>query len=860
MKTVPYVRSLPLAKSVGTEQREGEAEVPFSATVAGHLRDVLTAAEKTLEHTAAAQLAALGLPNDPWEGRLRRCVRLAAAIHDLGKTNVEHFQRMIHASWERHSQALRHEWATLLALDGLHGVGGWGDWLRPAVESEQEWRVVRWAVAGHHPKYGRGAPPEIGEGPATLTLPLSHRDLRTIAGWLAETFGLDGLPPVDDLAFDLNPFGGDLDPLQEAHWADEDAFDAWDDAPDGEEWRRFVGAVKDTLVAADVAGSALARHDGADPLGWIDQVLAPNALPGAAAYREIVRYRLKPSAADPPADKAIDDRLRDFQRRTAESPARVTFLKAGCGTGKTLAAYRWAERRCERAGRGMRLFVCYPTTGTGTEGFRDYLADPELIRLAKESDSPLLTNLVHSRREADFAPDLELLENVAEDRNTAVARLESLETWRTPVVACTVDAVLGVIQNNRRGLFSWPVLAQAAFVFDEIHAYDAKLFDALLHFLEHVRGVPVLLMTASLPTGRLAAIKAVLRKTAAARGASAEDEFLTVPGDEPLSDLETIKTAPRYRPPPPPPENLPAQKKEAKAAKEAAFDAVKQELAGGRRALVVVNTVRRAMELTGPGGPLAGLSAELYHSRFKYEDRVKRHQRVVADFQQKEAPALAVCTQVAEMSLDLSATLLVTELAPVPALIQRLGRLNRGANPASPARFLVIEPESWDGTFSPLPYEPEEMKAALAWLALLRAEHGNGPLSQRQLAEAWQALDDSKPEARSSCAWLDGGPSTPVLELREGSPSMTVLLEEDVAGNDEPDVDVARLSLPMPVRPEAGLWQAKVDGDPKRPRTVKGVPVAAADAIVYCKTRGAVWADEADGSAKKPSVRKGGRS
>lgn len=33
----------------------------------------------------------------------------------------------------------------------------------------------------------------------------------------------------------------------------------------------------------------------------------------------------------------------------------------------------------------------------------------------------------------------------------------------------------------------------------------------------------------------------------------------------------------------------------------------------------------------------------------------------------------------AEMSLDLSATLLVTDLAPVPALIQRLGRLNRRA-------------------------------------------------------------------------------------------------------------------------------------------------------------------------------------
>ncbi len=48
--------------------------------------------------------------------------------------------------------------------------------------------------------------------------------------------------------------------------------------------------------------------------------------------------------------------------------------------------------------------------------------------------------------------------------------------------------------------------------------------------------------------------------------------------------------------------------------------------------------------------------------------------------------ALAVTTQVAEMSLDISADLLVTDLAPVPALIQRLGRLNRRARAGDATR------------------------------------------------------------------------------------------------------------------------------------------------------------------------------
>ncbi|MCZ2207887.1 CRISPR-associated helicase Cas3', partial [Cylindrospermopsis raciborskii] len=67
----------------------------------------------------------------------------------------------------------------------------------------------------------------------------------------------------------------------------------------------------------------------------------------------------------------------------------------------------------------------------------------------------------------------------------------------------------------------------------------------------------------------------------------------------------------------------------------------------------------------------------LYHSRFIYKDRFKRHREVIDAFKDSVLPVILVATQVAEMSLDLSADLLITQLANVPALIQRLGRLNR---------------------------------------------------------------------------------------------------------------------------------------------------------------------------------------
>ena len=83
----------------------------------------------------------------------------------------------------------------------------------------------------------------------------------------------------------------------------------------------------------------------------------------------------------------------------------------------------------------------------------------------------------------------------------------ALDHWSTPLVSCTVDTVLGLVQNNRRGIYLWPSVAGAAVVFDEIHSYDDDLFGALLRFLRDVRGIPCLLMTASLPDWRLQRIK-----------------------------------------------------------------------------------------------------------------------------------------------------------------------------------------------------------------------------------------------------------------------------------------------------------------------------------------------------------------
>ncbi len=87
---------------------------------------------------------------------------------------------------------------------------------------------------------------------------------------------------------------------------------------------------------------------------------------------------------------------------------------------------------------------------------------------------------------------------------------------------------------------------------------------------------------------------------------------------------------------------------------------VRECCATGGKVLWVCNTVHRVMDAAA-AAEVAGLTPLLYHSRFKYEDRVQRHRDVIAAFKSPGA-ALAICSQVAEMSLDLSADLLVTGL------------------------------------------------------------------------------------------------------------------------------------------------------------------------------------------------------
>lgn len=733
-----------------------------SARLLGHLQEVHEAARRVVDSTGDDQLAALGLNPPDYRQRFRRCVLLAAAVHDLGKAN-DHFQGMICGSRDvrQNPQGLRHEWVTVLILQELR------PFLLPAVDgNECDFDLVEWAIGGHHPAHNHQNPPRTCPAGAGVNLRLClGEDFIACLTWLGATFNpSQPLPMLTKTAWPLtgpgNAFG------QFAAWF-KTAQSRWEVLRRADD-AKLLAALKDCLIAADVAGSALPQVAPQNPIrwDWIDKSFTER--PTQNDLTQIVSGRLKDGQTPRPFQVAVQD-----------STPPVTYVKAGCGCGKTLAAYMWAAK--QQVGR--RLFFCYPTTGTATEGFKDYLFEPDVK-----------ADLFHSRRDVDF----EFILNAGADSPSAESddalRVESLDAWSTPIIACTVDTVLGIVQNNKRGLWAWPALAQSAFVFDEIHAYDDRLFGALLRFLRDLPGLPALLMTASLPTAREEALIDVLKDS---RGIELA----------PILGPEDLETRPRYH--------------KLLAPNNDPLPLIERELTAGGKVLWVGNTVGRVIAAADSAQHLRPM---IYHSRFKYMDRVEQHKKVVAAFDPKTTGGqLAITSQVCEMSLDLKGcTLLVTDKAPVPSLIQRLGRLNRQAGSGDPTRpFVVLEPDGH------LPYTPGDLDAAKAWLAKLPDEW----VSQRHLAEAWEQSAEN-PTHLIPSAWLDGGPVTTVTELREASPGITVVLRRDLPRIRRP-ADLDRYTLPMPPPPRTFDWRSW----PK----FRAIPIVEDMAITYDAKRGAEW-------------------
>lgn len=150
---------------------------------------------------------------------------------------------------------------------------------------------------------------------------------------------------------------------------------------------------------------------------------------------------------------------------------------------------------------------------------------------------------------------------------------------------------------------------------------------------------------------------------------------------------------------------------------DAADECLAALVADGKHVLLISNRVARAQERYARlrESP-AEASALLLHSRFRRTDRAALESRI-GELEQKPGPCVVCATQVVEVSLDVSFDAMITDAAPLDALVQRFGRVNRRRTPETIGRLkdvYIVAPPDEDRDV--LPYSADTVRRSFASL------------------------------------------------------------------------------------------------------------------------------------------------
>lgn len=351
---------------------------------------------------------------------------------------------------------------------------------------------------------------------------------------------------------------------------------------------------------------------------------------------------------------SLFDDLRPFQATVDADLTEQMVGIAGCGEGKTHTALQWAD---DLTGRNQidRLVLAMPTQVTSNNLLAELTDDSGGIQHLSSDAAAVY----HGGSQAFYRGD----DNDSWTSETPLDSATAREWFQSPVTITTVDHVLATLVNGYRGAsVARGNLLRAGIVFDEVHTYDDRLTGRILGALSRLSelSIPWYVMTATLPDHLRSHHRLTPDTTHVSDGRLSTNE----PPREPF-DITLNR------------EQLTADTVEAARAE-----------CGANTVLVVKNTVRAAQALAWDLDRRVDGNVIYYSSEFPAVDRNYKEatiRELLAPDATPDTPTYLVSTQVCELSLDLSADLLLTDLAPLDAILQRAGRLHRRGIHPTPA-------------------------------------------------------------------------------------------------------------------------------------------------------------------------------
>ena len=438
----------------------------------------------------------------------------------------------------------------------------------------------------------------------------------------------------------------------------------------------------------------------------------------------------------PEGARATDVQARTLEAaRTMELPG-MLIVEESTGSGKTEAALMAAEVLAARTGRAGLLFAL-PTQATTDAMFSRELSWLERIEeayAAGGAPSDFAVQLVHGRArlneearvlrrrgyeirdrllgalggQADSVPRPAGIgwdeEEARTSRTASTKRRRRADlailawfngrkkTMLADFVVTTVDHLLFEAMRAPHLAMRHLGLSRKVVVVDEVHSYSTYMNVYLERALTWLAsyGVPVVLLSATLSEARCTALVNAYRR---GLRLAAGEQVPRRPAPETVrTPFPCLVTAGRER------TEVTATSASGRRStvhlrrltKNALVPLLTEALADGGCALVVRNTVRRAQETYELLRETFGEDVGLNHARFTIGDRLAKDADLLRRFgpprSRPDRPhrAVVVATQVVEQSLDVDFDLLVSDLAPIDLVLQRMGRLHRHNRPRPP--------------------------------------------------------------------------------------------------------------------------------------------------------------------------------
>ncbi|WP_217998454.1 CRISPR-associated helicase Cas3' [Actinomadura rubrobrunea] len=297
----------------------------------------------------------------------------------------------------------------------------------------------------------------------------------------------------------------------------------------------------------------------------------------------------------------------------------------------------------------------------------------------------------------------------------------------SPFVVGTIDQLLFAATRTKHVMLRMAGLAGKVVLLDEVHAADVYMSQFLAEGLRWLgqAGVPVVLLSATLPPAqRRELLAAYLSGAASYEDVDALDVGM-VPEPDGYPSVtavwwagsavgHAVQSSRSWRPDlqvavevlPERPGGSTDDPDAPSPGDEQVVALLRERLADGGCALVIRNTVARAQRTFGALRTVFGDEVRLLHGRLCATDRADRTEECLSLLgpPTSEGPGrphrlILVATQIAEQSFDVDADLLITDLAPMDLMLQRIGRTHRHAGVRRPER--VSEPRVVVTGFAP---------------------------------------------------------------------------------------------------------------------------------------------------------------